>query len=88
MDIKITCILSIQDPHIKELAKSINPENNVPNSKTNQKILSTITDSGKTVSYSFVNFTSITTLRLTLDDLLSHLSLSNTIYEEMKENKN
>ena len=64
------------------MAKAIEPENNPPESKHNQKIFSTIENDG--ITYSFENFEKISTLRLTLEDLLNHLSLSKEISTNLK----
>ena len=82
---KITCRLNIEDKNIEKLVKSINPENNPMGAKGNQTI--TFSLEKDKVLYYFNNYDKIATLRLTLEDLLSHLSFSKTINETVQKDK-
>ena len=80
--VRIRCTLRIKDKNILNLAKAVDPENNPPESKHNQKIVSAIETNQ--ITYFFENFEKISTLRLTLEDLLNHLSLSKDISRNLK----
>lgn len=80
---KIKCKLSIQDENIHFSIQSVNPENNPKNSKGDQNI--TYSFEGDTVTYFFNNYEKISTLRLTVEDLLSHLSFSKMINENIQK---
>lgn len=80
--VKIACSLRIKEKNIGTQARAVDPENNPQESKSNLKIVSTIQNDE--VRYSFENFDKISTLRLTLEDLLTHLSLSKDISSNLE----
>lgn len=84
---KISCSLNITDENIAILSKSVNPENNPQDPKSTQQI--TYSLDKNTITYFFNNFEKIPTLRLTLEDLLSHLSfaqdVSNDVLKKVKK---
>lgn len=82
---KITCSLTIQEPSIKHLRKAVEPENNPSEAKGNQSIRYTETETS--ITYYFKDFEKISTLRLTLEDLLSHLSFSKDVTESIQKKK-
>ena len=82
ISMKIKCLLVIEDKNIDKLVKSVNPENNPIESKSNQNI-SFVLEETK-ITYSFEQFEKITTLRLTLEDLLTHLSFAKEITNKVK----
>ena len=80
---KIICTLNITEENIFNLVNSVNPENNPKEAKGPQTIVSSF--EGNSIVYHFNNFEKISTLRLTLDDLLSHLAFSKEISENIKK---
>ena len=84
--IKITCTLSIIDNDIGQYVKSVNPENNPENSKHSQ-LITYILENNDSISYSFENFENINTLRLSLEDLLEHLSFSKKVTQNYNKKK-
>lgn len=83
--VKITCSMQIKEKNIGNQAKAIDPENNPQDPKYNLKIVSTIQNDQ--VTYNFENFDKISTLRLTLEDLLNHLSLSKDISSNLLKSR-
>ncbi len=65
--------MTVTDKKIDLISKSVNPENN-PSEQNIQRIKHQVNKDS--ITYFFENFERITTLRLTLEDLLSHLSFS------------
>lgn len=80
---KVVCTLRITDENISNLVNSVNPENNPKEAKGPQTIISSFEDNS--VVYHFNNFEKISTLRLTLEDLLNHLAFSNEINDKIKK---
>jgi len=86
---KISCSLKITDENIALLSNSINPENNPQDHRSIQQINYSLEEDN--ITYFFNNFEKITTLRLTLEDLLSHLSfaqdISNDVLKKVKKDR-
>lgn len=86
---KISCSLKITNENIALISKSVNPENNPQDPKSTQQISFSLEND--TITYFFNNFEKITTLRLTLEDLLSHLSfaqaISNDVLKKVKKDR-
>ena len=80
---KINCSLLLEDENIDNLVKSVNPENNPIEQKGNQTISFKL--EGNRILYTFEQFEKITTLRLTLEDLLTHLTFAKEISNTLKE---
>ena len=81
---KIFSTVKITEHDIQNLSKSVNPENTSHNPKSKQTI--TFTNDENSITYQFNNFEKISPLRLTIDDLLTHLSLSKDIIWKIEEN--
>ncbi len=78
--------MTITDDAIEQFVKSINPENNPQYPKGSQTISFTLDNNS--ITYYFENFEKVTTLRLSLEDLLEHLSFSKDITKNFKIKKN
>ena len=83
--IKIKCTLSIIDNNIEQYVKSVNTENNSENTKHSQSITHVLENNN--ITYSFENFENINTLRLSLEDILEHLSFSKNITQNYNKKK-
>ena len=83
---KITCSLNIIEVDIENLIRPVNPENNPTEEKAAQVITFELKKPDE-ITYFFKNFEKITTLRLTLDDLLTHLSFSKEITHTIEKRK-
>lgn len=83
--VKINCLLRIKGKNVGNQARAVEPENNPKDPKYNLKIVSSIQNDE--VIYKFKNFEKISTLRLTLEDLLNHLSLSKDISSNLQNDK-
>ena len=83
---KITCSLNIIEDDIKNLVRSVNPENNPADESVAEVITFEIKNPDE-ITYFFKNYVKITTLRLTLDDLLTHFSFSKEITNAIEKRK-
>jgi hypothetical protein len=79
--LRIECTISIIDGNMKKNAKSVNPDNNPKEGKGPQEI-SCLIENG-IITYKLKKFEKISTLRLTVEDLLNHISFSNEITNKL-----
>jgi len=84
----IKCKLTIRTPNIEQISSAVNPDNSIV-SKTAKRPIITFSGEGDYVEYEFSNFESVSTIRNTLDDLLTHLDLAIKIKSKiMQKRKN